>query len=223
MRHLQEGHLIREQGFVILDLGTRACHRRLSLHPSVQATYASVPTYNGFPFYVRGPKSAQIRTYPEGVHGMALSADGATLYYSPFSSPNLYSVPTELMRTPPDEDNYADYRAGNAVQNLGGVGGLRSGFDSDSNGLVYMGAPEVNGIITYSSAPGANPVAELFVRDPRLQWVDTPVLGYDGWLYGDATQLFDEANENNGTEYRAHPGFMFRVKTPSSGTKQIMR
>ena len=154
---------------------------------------------------------------------MALSADGTMLYYSPFSSPDLYAVPTALLRISPEEDNYADYRAGNAVQNLGGVGGLRSGFDSDSNGLIYMGAPEVNGIITYSSAVGADPVAELFLRDPRLQWVDTPVLGYDGWLYGDATQLNYEANENNGTEYRTHPGFMFRVKTPLNGTKQIMR
>ena len=208
------------QGFIILDLGTGKCWRRLTLHPSVLAVYNSVPSFNGKPFYVRGQK-AQVRGLPEGVHGQALSANGEMLYYSPLSSSYLYGVPTAALRVRDEDNYYADWNASNQVQNLGQAGGVHSGFDSDTNNVVYMGAPESNAIYTYQ--PSVSPIVETLVRDPRLQYVDTLSIGFDGYLYGDVTQLFNESYWNNGTDLRTEPGFLFRTPLPNKGSKLLLQ
>jgi hypothetical protein len=38
------------------------------------------------------------------------------------------------------------------------------------------------------------------VRDLRLHWADTVLVGFDGFLDKDMTQLYDEAFWNNGME-----------------------
>src|SRR5277367_6532406 len=83
---------------------------RLSCRPSIQQP----------PFYIRGVK-AQNSGVPEGKHGMV---DCETLYYSPFSSPYPYSVPTTALRAQNADTLYTEWNAASAVRNLGHAVGL---------------------------------------------------------------------------------------------------
>lgn len=100
--------------------------------------------------------------------------------------------------------------AGRQLQNLGQARWLQTAFETDGNDVVYIGPSESKAMFMCKLQVGL--VMETFVRDPGLLWADTEVLGWDGFLYGDVTQLYDEAFWNDGMEYRLlHPGFIFRV------------
>lgn len=66
----------------------------------------------------------------------------------------------------------ADQAAGNAVEFLGQKGGQNNGFESDSNGLIYMSMPEHNAIYYYDPN---DLQAHGFVHDPRILWADSMV------------------------------------------------
>ena len=69
--------------------------------------------------------------------------DCETLYYSPFSSPYPYSVPTTALRAQNADTLYTEWNAASAVRNLGHAVGLRTEFgtefETDSNGVVLCG------------------------------------------------------------------------------------
>lgn len=82
------------------------------------------------------------------------------------SSRRLYSVPTALLR---DRSAASELRAqqGTAYR---GQKGFSDGFETDSNGLIYMGNFEQNAVVAYNPTNGT---VTTFVRDPRINWVDT--------------------------------------------------
>jgi sugar lactone lactonase YvrE len=43
-------------------------------------------------------------------------------------------------------------------------------METDSNGVVYMGNFEQSAVVSFSPANGT---VSTFVRDPRINWVDT--------------------------------------------------
>ncbi len=73
--------------------------------------------------------------------GIALSADGDTIYYSPLSSRHLYSVPAALLRDRwiPEEKLAA------AVSDLGEKG-ASDGLEADDKGRIYAGDYEHDSI-----------------------------------------------------------------------------
>lgn len=54
--------------------------------------------------------------------GLAISADGEFIYFTPLSSHDFYRVETSALRVNPADDNLAFIRAANSVQYLGQVG-----------------------------------------------------------------------------------------------------
>lgn len=170
-------------GFIILDLDTGKSHRRLTQHPSTLRDFGVVPTYQNKVFYSEVPGQT-VSHLPEGLDGFALSPDGQTMFYSPLTSSYLYSVPTSFLRN--NSSPMSEIAAQNAVSNLGQRGGMANGFDSDSNGLVYMAMPENNAINIYDPATLR---ASTFVRDPRILWPDSIVAAEDGYLYININQL----------------------------------
>ena len=103
---------------------------------------------------------------PLGSDGIALSADGEELFFGPVGGRGLYSVATERLR---DRGEASELRAQAAVRNRG-ERGTSDGFETDSNGLVYAGNMEQNEVGFYNPE---NASMTLFVRDPRISWVDT--------------------------------------------------
>lgn len=51
-----------------------------------------------------------------------------------------------------------------------GQKGASDGFETDSNNLIYVGNNELNAINIFNPANGTT---APFIRDPRINWVDT--------------------------------------------------
>ena len=84
---------------VIVDLGSGEAWRHLINVPSVRANPGFVPNIWGQFVYQNGSNGVPANTLPFGADGIALSADGATLYYSTTGGTTLYSVPTAILRS----------------------------------------------------------------------------------------------------------------------------
>lgn len=202
-------------GFIILDLGTGDSWRRLTQHPSVLRVERDVPSYFGHAFYQRSVGSP-ISTLKEGNDGMQLSADGATIYYSPLTSDVLYSVPTANLLARDTGNPLAELAAANNVSCLGQRGGNANGFEGDSNGLVYMLMPEHNAVYYYDPA---DLQTHTFIRDPRIMWPDSASVAEDGYFYVNINQLPFQPQWNDGVDLRVKPGAVLRAKLPRGGSK----
>ncbi|KAI9711583.1 MAG: hypothetical protein M1820_002148 [Bogoriella megaspora] len=197
---------------VVVDLGAKSAWRHLINIPAVSATAGFVPTVWGQPIYSNGTNGQPIQNVDFGADGIALSADGATLYFSTTGGRELYAVPTERLR---DNSPNSEILARASQVFLTGKG-LTDGMESDSNNNIYMGNIEDNSISIYTPATG---LLSTFVRDPRFSWTDTFSTATDGYLYFTENQLWRGAAYNGGVDRRVKPFVLFRVKLPDGGTK----
>jgi sugar lactone lactonase YvrE len=181
-----------------------------------------VGVYNGVPFTVIRPMDSTITPgaysrFTTGADGIALSADGEYLYYTPLSARRFYRVPTALLRVKPDALNpSAAFEAIAGVEFLGQHGSHSDGLETASDGTIYLTAPEQNSIFTF------NPTTRIlspFVTDPRIQWCDTMSVAEDGYLYFTSNQFTRQPQLNNGTDYRIKPFGVFRVPLLNNATK----
>lgn len=147
------------------DLSTGESWRHLdgnqAVHPETQhvdylwgeVIYAAQP---GLPF-----------TYLNfGSDGIALSADGERLYWKSVANRYLFSIPTERLR---DRSATSEVLAQGAINNHG-QSGISDGMETDTNGFIYHGNMEQNAVSIFNPANGT---VITFVRDPRINWVDT--------------------------------------------------
>jgi hypothetical protein len=114
-----------------------------------------------------------------------------------------------------------------------GQKGASDGFETDSNNLIYVGNNELNSINIFNPANGTT---YPFVRDPRINWVDTSMcrlplhIGFallvyifhmlmncavsvatDGYLYFTSNQLLESQ--------KTRPFGLFRAPLPNGATK----
>lgn len=108
--------------------------------------------------------------------GIALSADGEDLYFGGVGKRYLYSIPTAKLR---DNGPFSEVLAQSSVVTRGEKG-VSDGFETDTNGFIYHGNVEQNAVSFFNPANGTD---TLFVRDPRINWVDTMSTSTDGYLY----------------------------------------
>ncbi|KJX97678.1 major royal jelly protein [Zymoseptoria brevis] len=204
-----------ENALVFVDLGTGKGQR----YP-LKETFPipkTLPWVWGDPMYqTAGAVAALDPSYITfGSDGIAISSDYNTLYFSVIGGRFLYSLPTSALRGNNSVDN-----AQSLVKNLGEKG-ISDGLESDSNGIVYNGNVEQNGISMYNPLTG---FATTFVRDPRINWVDTMSIAKDGYLYFTVNQLnyLDAIYPGQGlplVDRRKPPYVVFRAKLPNGGNK----
>ncbi len=185
---------------IVVDLASGDAIRRLSAHPSTMPDHDFVPMIDGAPLMVR-PAEGAARPWLVASDGVAISPDGATLYYCPLSSRHLYAVPTALLRDPKADD--ADIAA--AVRDLGEKG-ASDGLAEDDWGRIYAGDYENNAIRRWDGREWTTIAA-----DPLLDWPDTLAIGPDGHLYVTANQLARQALFHRGVDLRAQPYRVLRV------------
>lgn len=125
-------------GFIMLDLGTGECWRRLEGDQRVMREDGDVPSYLGQAFYERPQGGLPFEHNKEGLNGIGLSPDLGTLYFSTLTGNVLYSVPTANLRER-DDVVWAEQAAKNNITTLGQKGGNSNGHESDSNGLQVSG------------------------------------------------------------------------------------
>ncbi|OJD37089.1 major royal jelly protein [Diplodia corticola] len=204
---------------VVVDLASGAAWRRLDGNPGVRAEPQFVAHVWGEPIYDASPGGGGASYLPTGADGIALSADGGELFWGPVAGRALYGVPTARLRARGGGGSTAEVLAQASVVRRGQKG-VSDGFETDSNGLVYVGNMEQNAVNWYSPANGTTGV---FVRDPRINWVDTLSIAEDGYLYFTVNQLFRAPMIYPGTDRRVRPYVLFRVKLPDGGSKVLLR
>ncbi|WP_177331056.1 L-dopachrome tautomerase-related protein [Pseudomonas sp. PI1] len=186
---------------IVVDLASGEAWRRLSGHASVQPDPDFVPQLEGQALMVRLPGKTPSR-FAVGADGVALSQDGATLYYSPLSSRHLFSVPTRLLR----DRSLTEDEIAAAVQDLGEKG-ASDGIEADSFGRIYATDYEQGAIRRRDAAGHWTTLA----RDPRIQWPDTLAL-HGGWLYFTANQLHRQALFHDGKDERVKPYMLYGLQ-----------
>ncbi|GAB2895079.1 L-dopachrome tautomerase-related protein [Paraburkholderia jirisanensis] len=193
-------------GIIVVDLASGDAWRTLSAHPAAQGDPSFVGVVEGMAMRVDGPDGN-----PEPLHvasdGLALSADGNLLYFSPQSSRHLYSVATRFLRNRDAGDDEVEA----SVRDLGEKG-ASDGIASDASGAVYAGDYENNSI--RKMLPDGTWIT--IAHDPRILWPDSLSVGADGYLYFTANQLNRQARYNRGHDLRKKPYTLFRVRIDGS-------
>lgn len=193
-------------GIIVVDLASEDSWRRLNDHPSTKAEELQhfLPVVEGRPFVVQ-QQDGTIKLGPSmGSDGIAISADGARLYYCPLGSRRLYSVAVSALIDPTLTDEVVEA----TVADEGNKGGAADGLESDAAGCVYATNYEHNAILRRK--PDGE--WETIAHDPRLLWPDTLSLATDGYLYVTANQLHRQARFHQGQDLRRKPYTLFRVR-----------
>lgn len=180
--------------------------------PATQPNEGFVPTIWGMPVYTNGTTGMPIGNVNFGADGIALSADGATLYFATTGGRELFSVPTARLL---DRSPYAEILARGAQTYLGETG-LKDGMETDTNNMIYAGNIEDNSLSMYNPATG---VFSTFARDPRFSWTDTLSVAADGYIYFTENQLWLSSAYQGGVDKRQKPYVLFRAQLPNGGTK----
>lgn len=173
---------------VVVDLASGKARRVLDGHASTQPEKGVVVRTDGRPL-----------RYPDGrpvlfaADSIALSSDGAWLYWKALTGNTLYRIPTAALTG----RGLAGQDVSSQVQSYGTVGptdglwiGSRGDTDSD---ILYVTSIEDNAIKARNLAQG--PAGRLYtvVQDPRLRWPDTFSQGTDGSLYVTTSRIQDSA------------------------------
>jgi sugar lactone lactonase YvrE len=189
-------------GIIVVDLDSGESWRKLSGHRSTSPDPAFVPVVEGERLAVR-EKGKAPAPFNVASDGIAISADGATLYYCPLSSRHLYAVPTKLLvdRLIPET------AVEQAVVDLGEKG-ASDGLEADDQGRVYAGDYERNSVRQRQIDGEWKTIA----HDPRILWPDTLSVASDGYLYFTANQLHRQAQFHEGRDLREKPYTLFRIK-----------
>lgn len=187
---------------IVVDLATGDSWRRLSGHASTSPDPSFIPVVEGERLAKR-EKGKPPEPFDVSADGIAISADGALLYYCPLSSRHLFSVPTDLLR----DKSIPDDEVAAAVIDLGEKG-ASDGLETDDKGRVYAGDYERNSI--RRREPGGEWVT--LAHDPRILWPDTLSVAHDGHLYFTANQLERQAQFHEGVDLREKPYSLFRIK-----------
>jgi sugar lactone lactonase YvrE len=193
-------------GIIVVDLATGESWRRLHDHPSTKAEDLKdfLPTVEGRPFLEEQPDGTTKPGSAMGSDGIAISSDGARLYYCPLGSRRLYSVATDALI----DRSLDDVAVAATVVDEGDKGGAADGLESDAAGNVYATNYEHDAVMR--RRPDGR--WETVAHDPRLLWPDTLSVATDGYLYVTANQLHRQARFHGGRDRREKPYALFRVR-----------
>ena len=194
-------------GIIVVDLASGESWRRLHDTAPVKPEPDFLPIVEGRPLLQR-PAGEPAKPLDTGSDGIALSADGATLFFRVLAGRHLYGVPTDALwdREVPDRE------ATRAVTDHGNLGFASDGLKHDAAGTLYLTNYEDNAIL----ARRPDGTLETVLHAPRLLWPDTLAVaareGGGGWLYVTANQLHRQAKFHRGEDLREKPYALFRVK-----------
>jgi sugar lactone lactonase YvrE len=186
---------------IVVDIASGKATRRLSGHASTSPDKNFIPVIDGQQLMMRpaGGKPAKLQVAADGI---ALSPDGATLYFCPLSSRHLYSVPTAALRDPA----ISEAALGKLVRDLSEKG-ASDGLEADAKGYVYAGDYEHHAVRRYDGRSW-----QTIAQSPEIQWPDTFSIGTDGYLYFTVNQLDRQPNFHEGRDLRQKPYKLLRMR-----------
>lgn len=188
-------------GVIVVDLATGRSWRRLTGHPSALPDERFLPVIEGEPFMIR-PADGAPSHFETGSDGIALSADGARLYYCPLSSRRLHSVSTDALANP----GATDAEVAATVEDLG-FKPMADGMESDDKGRLYGGDLEHNTL--WRRRPDGT--YQTLAQGSDLIWIDTLSIAPDRHLYAIANQVNRQALFHEGKDLRRKPYLLLRL------------
>ncbi|MBB3950911.1 SMP-30/gluconolactonase/LRE family protein [Aureimonas jatrophae] len=192
------------QGAILaVDLETGRCVRRLAEHPSTKSQEKVVKFVEARPVMQRPTPDAEPKSPQGGANGIALSPDGARLYYAPLMARRLYAVDAALLL----DENATDGDVAASVEDLGEKG-MTGGLSTDSQDRVYLTLQEQNALARRH--PDGR--IEVLGSDPRLVWADTISITPDRWLYVSGAQVNRRPEYNGGEDLQKPPYAILRVR-----------
>ena len=188
-------------GLIMVDLASGRSWRKLTGDATVLPTPQFVPYVEGQALFQR-PRGGPATFLGFGADSLAISPDGATLYYAPTASRRLYAVPTAALR----DETLSDTAVKAQVKDLGEKGAA-DGLAEDTLGRLYITNYE------QSALTRRLPTGEFqtLARDPRLIWPDTLAL-HGGYLYVINNQLNRQGGYHFGQDQRVKPYTLMRLK-----------
>lgn len=182
-------------GLVIVNLETGDAHRALDGHPSVLVE-------QGLQVVVDGKQLLQNGKPPQfNSDGIALSPDGAYLYYKAVTAEALYRIATELLRNPKAKPRDVEAGVEKVAQTF-----PTDGLWMDPGANLYL--TDVTNIAVSRLGPDGN--MQRIAVDDRLQWPDTFTQGPDGALYVSASHINHSPPYNQGKSTRTQPYAVFK-------------
>ena len=160
---------------VVVDLETGKSWRALDGHPSTQLDKTVTVAVAGKP--LRRPDDRQPAF---GVDGIAISNDGATLFYQALEGKTLYSIQTAKLG-----DGVSETDRAAAVVTVAPTE-VTDGLWMSKAGVLYLTSPS-----DFSVKRLAGGKVETVLVDKRLRWPDTFSEGPDGTIYLTASHIQD--------------------------------
>jgi sugar lactone lactonase YvrE len=185
-----------EGGIIVLDLNTGKSRQLLQAHKSV----LSDPNYH----YIIDGHELMKQGQPAKFNsdGIALTPDGAWLYYKPLTDHKLYRVKTaDLLDT-----TLTKQQLGGKVADLGNFAST-DGMIFDKQGNLYFGDPQNYRMLKIT------PDLKMheWIKDERLIWPDSYSIA-NGYLYITTSHIHKQPDYNNGVNKRTSPYMVFKVK-----------
>jgi sugar lactone lactonase YvrE len=189
---------------VVVELASGKARRVLDGHPSTQPEKGVVVKTDGKPL-----------RYPDGrpvlfaADSIALSSDGAWLYWKALTGTTLYRIRTAALT----DRGMAGEDVSSQVQPYGKIGptdGLWIGRGTDT---LFVTSIEDNAIKARDLAQGQAAGLRTVVQDARLRWPDTFSEGPDGSLYVTTSRIQDSAFFNRDAPL-ALPTQLWRLRRP---------
>ena len=193
-------------GIIVVNLVTGESWRRLSGTSFTRSDPSFVPVVEAEVLMIREPGESAKR-FNVGSDGIAVSADGETVFFRSLTSRHLYSVPTgALINRTIQEENLKKM-----VVDHGQVAGASDGLEADSSGGIFLTDYEHNAIHRFT---GSISTLKTLMYSPQAIWPDSLALADDGYLYFTANQLNRQSQFHQGIDKRIQPYMVFRIKTP---------
>ncbi|QJE03428.1 hypothetical protein HH212_17750 [Massilia forsythiae] len=189
---------------VVVDLSNGNARRVLDGHPSTQPEKGVVVTTDGKP--VRYPDGRKVLFAADGI---ALSSDGAWLYYKALTGNTLYRIQTRVL----ESGGLAGQDVSGSVQNFGNIGPTDGLWIGRGTETLYLTSMQDNAIKARDLAQGATGTLRTIVQDARLRWPDTFSQGPDGSLYVTTSRIQDSAFFNKDAP-PALPTQLWKFKLP---------
>jgi len=189
---------------VVVELASGKARRVLDGHPSTQPEKGVVVRTDGKPL-----------RYPDGrpvlfaADSIALSSDGAWLYWKPLTGTTLYRIQTAALIG----NGLSGEDVGGQVQPYGKVGPTDGLWIGRGTETLYLSSIEDNAVKARDLAAGPDGRIRTVVQDPRLRWPDTFSQGPDGSLYVTGSRIQDSAFFNRDAPL-ALPTQLWRLPRP---------
>jgi sugar lactone lactonase YvrE len=184
---------------IVVDLASGQARRVLGNHVSTKSDPTIVPIVEG-----RELRGADGRVPQTHANPIALSPDGAWLYFQPTYGPDLLRIRTADLQ----DASLSEEALGQRVESVGKTVAA-GGMTIDRQGVLYLADME-NSAITMRCPNGQ---LQQLVQDDRLTWPDGGSIGPDGNLYFPVAQVHRLPRFSEGVDRTQKPFQLFRVST----------